>query len=395
MMDRECAILSADIVTSLGFGLQQTWSAMLAGTCGVRAMTRFPHGRYRTKLAGEVPACGELTHDACASGPKASWAYRLAGSVARSALANGTDAAGSTDGGRTGLVLATTKADAHEFETAVARREASGPRLFDPFVFARTLAQSLGLFGPVVAVSSACASGLVAIVQAARLLRRGDADTVLVVGFDVLSEFILEGFSALNALSVGPCRPFDASREGLSLGEGAGAMLLGIPARGGPPLATIEGWGLSNDAHHITGPSRSGEGLARALHSALRMSALAPGDIDFVNAHGTGTLYNDEMEAQGLSSVFADGVPPVASMKGYIGHTLGAAGVIEASLCVRAIQDAVVPGTMGFANLGVTRPIPVAREARHVPHLRHVATLKSGFGGINAVVIISAAEMKH
>jgi 3-oxoacyl-(acyl-carrier-protein) synthase len=346
-------------------------------------------------MGGEVSACSELIQNTSATGSGISWAYTLASSVAGNALAQGMEASGSADSGRTGLVLATTKADAHEFTAAVEQCEAGGPRLFDPFVFAQRLAESLGLRGPVMVVSNACASGLIAIVQAARLLRRGDAEQVLVVSVDVLSEFVLEGFSALNALSTGPCRPFDESRNGLSLGEGAGAMLLGIAEMSDSHLATIKGWGVSNDAHHITGPSRSGEGLTRALGSALEMSGLSTQDIEFVNAHGTGTVYNDEMEAQALSSVFGDRVPPVTSMKGYIGHTLGAAGVIEAALCTRALKDGIAPGTMGFETMGLTKPIPVAAEAKHIPQLRNVATLKSGFGGVNAAVIISASEKTH
>jgi len=409
-MSQPCSILAADVVTSLGAGCEEVWSQMMRGTCGLRPMKRFPHGKYRTDVAGEIPdevMAGLAPHGAGADETRA---YALALGVGRR-LVRALPA--DLPRQQTGLVLATTKAEIDELHHKVLSREIRDATLFsikklsvfmenrvaslisrerfNPFVMARDLARDLGLAGPVLAVSSACASGSIAIIQAARLLTRGEADRVLVIGVDVLADFILAGFSALAALSRGPCRPFDQSRDGLSLGEGAGALLLARAPDRGSPLAILRGWGMTGDACHITAPSRTGEGLRRALLGALAMAGLAPQDIHYINSHGTGTVYNDEMEAEALGAVFGEAGPPVSSMKGYFGHTLGAAGVIEAALCLKVLRERAVPASMGLTDLGVGRPINVTRVPLRPDPLDNLLTIKCGFGGVNAVLAISRA----
>lgn len=387
-MSQPCSILAADVVTSLGAGCEEVWSQMTRGACGLRPMKRFPHGKYRTDVAGEIP--DEVMAGLAPDGPGAdeTRAYALALGVGRR-LVRALPA--DLPRQRTGLVLATTKAEIDELHHKVLSRPTSGRERFNPFVMARDLARDLGLAGPVLAASSACASGSIAIIQAARLLTRGEADRVLVIGVDVLADFILAGFSALAALSRGPCRPFDQSRDGLSLGEGAGALLLARAPDRGSPLAILRGWGMTGDACHITAPSRTGEGLRRALLGALAMAGLAPQDIHYINSHGTGTVYNDEMEAEALGAVFGEAGPPVSSMKGYFGHTLGAAGVIEAALCLKVLRERAVPASMGLTDLGVGRPINVTRVPLRPDPLDNLLTIKCGFGGVNAVLAISRA----
>jgi 3-oxoacyl-(acyl-carrier-protein) synthase len=292
-----------------------------------------------------------------------------------------------------GLVLATTKGDVPEFERLV--REGGEPRqgLFNPYVLARELSGKLHLRGPALAVSGACATGLFAIMHGARLLRRGAAEAVLILGVDVLSDFVLRGFSCVNALDPQPCRPYDASRCGLSLGEGAGAMVLApmgkLPAR---ELATIRGWAVANDARHITAPSKTANGLIHALRQALSMGGLPEGDVQYINGHGTGTRYNDAMEAKAIARVFGATNPPVSSMKGYFGHTLGAAGVIEAVLTVMAMQRHMVPASLGLENPGTDALINLMKQHQGVENFKNALTIKSGFGGINAVLALSAIQ---
>jgi 3-oxoacyl-[acyl-carrier-protein] synthase-1 len=258
---------------------------------------------------------------------------------------------------------------------------------------ARDLAGALGLAGPTIAVSNACASGLVAIIHAARMVRQKRVRAMLVVGADTLSDFVLGGFSSLRALSSGPCRPYDKDRSGLSLGEGAGALLIAeADAVDAPPAALMRGWNISNDANHITGPSRTGEGLKKALRAALEMSGLPPDAIDYVNGHGTGTLYNDEMEAQAFHAVFGDAGAPVTSMKGYFGHTLGAAGVIETALCAMVLRDKTVPASLGFRTPGVGAPIRILDAAKSFEPMRALVTVKSGFGGVNAALVMTGPD---
>ena len=289
---------------------------------------------------------------------------------------------------RTGLVLASTKAEIGHLERLAAGEEAG--RRHNPYELARDLAEALGLAGPVMTVSNACASGLIAIVQAARLLRRGDAEMVVVVGVDVLAEFILAGFSALNALSPLACRPFDAERDGLSLGEGAAAVLLTLaPRRDDTILGEVAGWGVTNDACHITAPSRTGAGLEAAIVGALASAGVEPGDIHCINGHGTATVYNDAMEAKAVYRVFGRGMPPLSSMKGYFGHTLGAAGVIEVALTLRSMREGVVPACLGLRTLGVDAPVHVPTEHLRVPRLSNALSIKSGFGGVNAALVLT------
>src|SRR5436309_3591481 len=250
-----------------------------------------------------------------------------------------------------------------------ARRHLQGDLL------AADLAAALGASGPIQCVSLACVSGLLALQQGAKLIQRGAADAVLVVGVDHLSAFVLAGFSALKALDPLGCRPFDRDRCGLSPGEAGAAIVLvrsgtvastvatkfrhsavaTIPSPPEPrtlsgleervrerrpfPAVVIRGWGSSNDANHMTGPSRDGAGLALAIRSALNSAQLQPEAIDWVNAHGTATPFNDAMEFQALRNVFGAACPPFNGFKGMVGHTLGAAGVLETILCVVAMKE--------------------------------------------------------
>lgn len=390
-MNRPCAITGIGAVTALGASAADTWSAMMAGACGIRPMRRFPAGEFMTDFAAEVPADVE---EAIArgvgrhGGAEGERARLFALSAARQALGG----PGSTTVGRgVGLILATTKGEMDSFQyLANAGRGAAARGKWNPYDLARAVADELGLGGPVMAVSNACASGLAALMQAARMIRRADADEILVVGVDVLSEFVLAGFSSLAAMSGRPCRPYDVGRDGLSLGEGAGAVL--ISAGGASERresGRILGWGITNDATHITAPSRTGEGLSRAIRSALAMAGLRPGDVDYINGHGTATVYNDAMEARAISGLFGRECPPMTSMKGYFGHTLGAAGMIELALSVMAMERGVVPGCMGMERCD--GPINVPSKHAACDDMRSVLSIKCGFGGVNAAVVVGAA----
>lgn len=237
-------------------------------------------------------------------------------------------------------------------------------------------------------VSNACISGVMALVVGKRMIENGEYDHALIVGTDVLSRFIISGFQSLQALSPEPCRPFDADRKGINLGECAAAIVLSSDPGilGIKPKIRILGGGLSNDANHISGPSRTGEELVFAVKQAMEESRITKTEIDFISAHGTATLYNDEMEAKAFSLLGMNEIP-LNSLKGYFGHTLGAAGVAEVSMSAQSLlMDALIP-SKGFETLGVSQPVNVIRHLEKRP-LKTCLKTASGFGGCNAAIIL-------
>ena len=232
-----------------------------------------------------------------------------------------------------------------------------------------------------ITVSNACISGLCAQIEAFRCLKSGQYDTAVVIGADVLSPFIVAGFQSLKALSDEQCRPFSASRRGLNLGEAAAAVVYKVAED------NVEGWqmlagAVRNDANHISGPSRTGEGSYLALQSVLQDSGLSANDLACLNVHGTSTLYNDDMESIAIHRAGLADVP-VNAMKGYYGHTLGAAGILETLVTMRAVENGKVPATRGFETLGVAMPVSVTSENIDTEKFAFVKLL-SGFGGCNA-----------
>jgi 3-oxoacyl-[acyl-carrier-protein] synthase I len=239
-----------------------------------------------------------------------------------------------------------------------------------------------------IVISNACTSGSAAIITAARLIASGQYDHAIVSGGDIISEFVISGFQSFQALSPEACKPFDANRTGLSLGEGCGTIILTSDpsmAFDGKPVEYLGG-ATSNDANHISGPSRDGEGLYIAIAAAMKEAGVTAADLDFISAHGTATPYNDEMESLALARAGLEKIP-VNSFKGYIGHTLGAAGVIETILSVNSIRNGILFKSAGYKENGVSRPLNIITENIHKP-VRRVLKTASGFGGCNAALII-------
>lgn len=291
--------------------------------------------------------------------------------------------------GRTAFIVSTTKGNIELLE-----QQPGDPQVTAQMELSATAKKVAGFFNYTAAplvVSNACISGLVAILMGKRLIASGQYDHAVVTGADVVTQFVLSGFQSFQAVSNEPCRPFDASRKGVTLGEGAGTVVLSNRAADAPAEAVLVNAGsVSNDANHISGPSRTGAELGMAMRLAMLNSGLTPADIGFVSAHGTATLYNDEMEAKALHLAGLQDTP-VNSFKGYYGHTLGAAGLIEAIIGIRALQQQVVIPTMGFEQLGVSMPINVSKVLTQRP-MQHYLKTVSGFGGCNAAVVFSLAQ---
>lgn len=251
---------------------------------------------------------------------------------------------------------------------------------------AENVRRHFGNPNPAVTVSNACTSGVCALVQAMRSLRAGKCTKAVVIGYEFLSKFIVSGFQSFKALSKEACRPFDRDRTGLNLGEAVAAMVLeAVDSTSGEDWELVRG-AIRNDANHISGPSRTGEGSYNCLRGVLA-SGIRPEEIAFLNVHGTATAYNDEMESIAIDRAGLTDVP-VNALKGYFGHTMGAAGILETILSMRAVDKGVVLGVRGFENLGVSRPVNVSAVTRKTSGKAFIKLL-SGFGGINAALLCS------
>jgi len=277
------------------------------------------------------------------------------------------------------LIYTTTKGNIDLLERAQPGIDPS--RVYLP-LFAAHLQRHFGLAHRPLVLSNACISGLLGIIMAQRLIAQKQYRHVLVCGGDILSAFTLSGFKSFNALSPGPCRPFDADRTGINLGEAVATVLVTSDAGlAGPRKTQVLGGASANDANHISGPSRTGDGLLQAVRQTMT-GGVTPG---FISAHGTATPYNDEMESiaferAGLSEV------PVNSLKGYYGHTLGAAGVLETIISLEALHHDTLIKSAGYENIGVTGNINLIGKTLQQP-LQSFLKTASGFGGCNAAAL--------
>lgn len=235
-------------------------------------------------------------------------------------------------------------------------------------------------------VSNACISGVLAIILAKDALENNQYKHVVVTGADLISDFVLSGFQSFLALSDEPCRPFDANRKGLNLGEAAACIILSNDGGESKNEIKITGGGLSNDANHLSGPSRSGEELAAAIKMALEEAKLNAQNIDFISAHGTATRFNDEMEAKALALAGVNQAP-LHSLKSYLGHTLGAAGIIETIFGALCMEKGILLPSLNFSETEVPVPIHVCSNPQNTG-IRYLLKTASGFGGCNAALVL-------
>jgi 3-oxoacyl-[acyl-carrier-protein] synthase-1 len=250
---------------------------------------------------------------------------------------------------------------------------------------AKTVAERFNNRNLPLVVSNACISGVLAILTAKRLIETGVYEHAIVAGADIITKFILSGFQSFQAVSDEPCKPFDQARDGVTLGDGAATIILSAKNPGGSRPVIVMAGSTSNDANHISGPSRTGEPLFNAIRKSIKEAGIENSDIGFICAHGTATLYNDEMEARAITLGGMQQVP-VNSLKGYYGHTLGAAGLIESIISVESLRQGIVLPTKGFQHLGVSQEINVCAELES-KNLEYVLKTASGFGGCNAAMI--------
>jgi len=390
------------LVTPLGAGVEATWTRLVRGDRALRSIRLFATDGQRASVAGEVDLASE------SDGFPDPWSRtsRMAWVAADEAMR-----AASVDGrvARVGLVVGGTTGGMFENEQVLARlhahpecRETLKQMLSHPLTATGDCLEGrLGPFVRVRTVASACSSGANAIVVAASWLISGEVDIVVAGGSDGLCRLTLNGFNALGAIDPEPCRPFDRRRRGTNLGEGAAFLVIEradrARARRGapPPIAELAGWALGAEAHHITNPAPDGALVASLIERAIVRAGLSPRDVDYVNAHGTGTPLNDAMEAAALRRALGGEMDrvPVSSSKGQIGHALGGAGAIEAAItCLVVARRTLVP------TAGLDDPDPSLAFV-HVPHVgREVSRVRAalsnafGFGGMDTVLVFTAAD---
>jgi len=381
-------------VTPFGLGVKTYWNGLAAGLCAIRPVTLLDTQGLRCRLAAEVP-------EVIPGSRRRSRADRLALAAAVEALedahleraerAEVAVVVGAVGGGMF---------EAEEWYWREAGRGAVEPdrRALGavlPWSHAEVVANALGLYGPRETLTTACSSGAAALAVASELVTTGMVDLVLAGGVDAITRICYLGFNALKLLDPEPCRPFDRERRGMSIGEGAGFFVLEsaehAAARGARVYAELAGYGMTSDAYHVTSPDPEGRGMARAMVEALTRSGLNAADVGYANAHGTATPQNDRVEGLALRAVFGAEGLLVSSTKSMIGHTMAAAGSLEAMATVLALVHDVIPPTVHLDS-----PDPevafdcVPHRARHAA-IEHAISNSFGFGGQNVTLLFRRA----
>lgn len=371
------AIVAHDMATAFGRGLPATWDGLLAERPAFSVIEHFACDQLGCQLA----ALAQLP----ATEPARLWALLepLLQAVAPQVPA------------RTQVLLATTTGEIDRLERHVAHGHGS-PDDSRPERLLQRVRERLDQPGAGRVVSAACASSTVALALAAEDVIHGRCEAALVVAGDAITEFAYSGFASLLALDPEGARPFDRNRRGLTLGEGAALALLMDERRaresGRPVLGRLTGWGLSCDANHMTGPAKDGAGLARAVHAALARAGQSRDGVASISAHGTGTSFNDAMELRAFRAVFGDELPPVYSIKGAVGHTLGAAGLVEVIVGLESLRRGLVPPSVNLKEPDTDARGVVSAQTRPQAKGAAVLSTNSGFGGINAAVILRGGE---
>jgi 3-oxoacyl-[acyl-carrier-protein] synthase II len=398
------------LVTPLGVGVAENWAGLRAGRSGITRITRFPLDHLRTTIAGTVTLPGTDMAALTSAGR----VERYATLVAEEALAEAGFAAGEFPGP---LMLGMPPVETDwSFRFALAARGGATyaamaaqapamPELWDCACFAgigERLAARFGTRGAPISITTACATGASAIQLGVEAIRRGEAAAALAIGADgtVEPESLIR-FSLLSALSTRnedparAARPFEKTRDGFVMSEGAACLVLEsvehARARGATILGVVRGCGEKSDSFHRTRSNPDGGAIIGAMRNAIADAGLSPADISYVNAHGTGTPENDKMETLGMRAVFGDAAPPISSNKSMIGHTLSAAGAIEAAVSLLAIRDQVLPPTINHEEPDPAITLDVVPNVAREAKVAHVLSNSFGFGGQNVCLVLSGA----
>jgi 3-oxoacyl-[acyl-carrier-protein] synthase II len=407
------AITGLGAITPLGLDVPSTWEALLAGRSGIGPITRFDASGFRARIAAEVKGFDPEAVLGRKEARRTDRFVQMAIAAADEAVRDAGLVIDDRNRTEVGVIVGSGIGGISTLVDQIQVMQTRGPDRVSPFLVpmfivdlsAGEIAIRFGAQGVNYSIVSACSTSAHCIGEAAEVIRRGDAVAMIAGGSEAgIVPIGVAGFAAMRALSERndeperASRPFDAERDGFVMGEGAGIMVLEdldyARARGARIYAELLGYGATDDAYHITAPSEGGEGAARAMRMALRKARLAPHEIDYINAHGTSTPLNDKLETQALKAVFGPAAYdiPVSSTKSMTGHLLGAAGAVEAIICVLAVRDGRIPPTINYEHPDPDCDLDyvpnVARERR----VDVALTNSLGFGGHNTTLIVGRCD---
>ena len=412
-MNRRVVVTGIGLVSALGIGTSETWAALLAGQSGVTRITKFDISGYATQIAAEVKGFDPLAFMEKKDVKKMDLFIQYAIAAAQFAMDDSKLEITADNAPNIGVFIGSGIGGFITIEREHESLLNGGPRKVSPFFIpsaiinlaAGQVSIRFGAKGPNSATCTACSASAHAIGDAYEIIKRCDADAMIAGGSEAaICAMSVAGFGQLRALSTRnddpprACRPFDKNRDGFIIGEGAGVIVLEelehAKRRGAPIYAEIVGYGMSSDAYHMTAPSEDGDGARRAMAMAIRKANIAPDDVDYINAHGTSTPYNDRIETLAIHNCFGDhaGKLAISSTKSMTGHLLGGAGGLEAGITALAVHQQVVPPTINLDD-----PDPDC-DLDYVPHqkrkmpIRYALSNSFGFGGTNATLLFKKYE---
>jgi len=379
-MLKEIYITQTNCITPLGFDVESNVEAILRGDSGIQLqndISLMPHSFYASIISDEKinSAFAKISTETKYSRLEKMMILALEPIIKNSGVELNSKAA---------FILSTTKGNV----TALKNNSADSFTNAHLDVLAKNVATFFGFQTQPIVVSNACVSGILAISVAKRMIQSGLYDHAFVVAGDEVSEFVLSGFNAFQAMSDLPCKPYSKNRTGVSLGEATAAVL--VTAETANAKIKVIGDSSINDANHISGPSRTGEGLFRSIQNALKEAQIEAAKIDYISAHGTATPFNDEMEAIALNRLGLQNVP-VNSLKGFYGHTLGASGLLETVIAIESANQNILFESKGFDEMGVSEPINVI-EKKEEKTIDFFLKTASGFGGCNTAVVFEKVK---
>ena len=391
-MRPKVVITGMGVVSALGIGAEANLSVLLRGESGVRAVRYLPT-EHREFPVGEVPMSGEELRQRLSLPPGIYSRTHLLGVLA---LREALEQSKLLQQNALALISGTTVGGMDVTEHYFPAPQPAGRDIHDCGASTNEIADYFGCFDYTMTTSTACSSAMNALIMGKLLIESGERNIVVAGGSEALSLFHLNGFKSLMILDRERCRPFDQTRAGLNLGEGAAYLVLeseiSALQRGAEVLGVLSGGGNACDAHHQTASSEDGEGAYLAMTQAVSDAGVSPSDIGYVNAHGTGTPNNDASESAALRRVFGEKLPPVSSTKSYTGHTTSASGSIEAVFCLLAMREGFLPYQSEYQNFDEQCIVPVSGKECPRVSLRHVMCNAFGFGGNDSSIILSRYE---